>query len=181
MKKKFKILLFLIVFFVIPPLVSAQNDSNSLEFNTGEVGEGLDPITISFFPQVTLIDAEYASFLSWLSFIANIAILALVLFWLYKIFFAGIEAMRGGGESEKLIESWKKVRAVIFGATISFLIPIMLSIVGAFLGVGAIWEWPLAFRECKDDRYDYYFQALQEWSQNTTISDPKTEVDNICF
>lgn len=169
------------MFFVIPPLVSAQDGSGSLEFNTGKAGEGLDPITISFFPQVTLIDAEYASFLSWLSFIANIAILVLVLFWLYKIFFAGIEAMRGGGEAEKLVESWKKVRAVLLGVTISFLIPIILSIVGTFLGVGAIWEWPLAFRECKDDRYDYYFQALQEWSQTTNVSDPKAEVDSICF
>lgn len=176
---KLKILLFTIIAFLSFTFdVWAQDGVDELEFDLGNTGLG--EIRISYFPQIRLIDTQYSTFLSWLSFIANIAILLLIIFWIYRILLAGIGAMRGGGEPDKLQESWKQIRSVFLGITFTFIIPILLIVIGFILGLGPIWDWPLAFRECKNsDEYDYYFQALQALDESN--DNPRGYVDELCF
>lgn len=140
---------------------------------------GLQPIEIAFFPQANIINSEYATILSWLSFAANLAIIGLILFWVYRILVAGVGAIKSEGEAEGLAEAWKRSRSVLLATGLTFLIPIVLSVIGAALQVGAIWDWPLAFRSCEDDRYDYYFQAVQAFEEEG-IAD-RNAIDNICF
>jgi hypothetical protein len=177
LKKRVAFLLFFCIFKT--SVLAQQSAGNSIEVDTGQTG--LQPIKISFFPQIKLLDAQYASIFSWLSFLANLAILALVLFWIYKIIMAGVNAMRSGGEAEKLQESYKQIRSVFIGVALTLSIPIILTLIGVFIGVGRFWEWPLALRECKDPEYEYYFQALQAFSEEGNLENPKEYVDNICF
>jgi hypothetical protein len=42
---------------------------------------------------------------------------------------------------------------------ITFLIPLFLSLIGAFLGIGSIFQWPQSFQLCDNPEYRFYFEA----------------------
>lgn len=162
--------------FLLGTSVYAQN--NDQEFVVDE-NIGLEEIRIPFFPQVNTINSEYATFFSWGAFIANLAILGLIVFWVYRILIASVKAMRSAGNSEELAESWKQVQSVFIGAAATMVVPILLSIIGVALNVGYVWDWPLAFRSCDSPDYEYYFQALEAFGEDSAQS--RADVDALCF
>lgn len=167
---------FLTLFTVYAP-VYAQNQDQDI---TVDPNIGLKEIRIPFFPQVNTITSEYASFLSWASFLANSAILIMIFFWIYRIIRAGILVMQKSADSEALAEAWKRSQSVFIGAGFSFLVPIVLSIIGIAINVGYVWDWPLAFRNCDGSSdYEYYFQALNEFGKDPNVT--KQDIDNLCF
>lgn len=138
---------------------------------------GLEQIKVPFFPQLAL-DTKYSTTMSYVSFGFNIILLGIVAFWIIKIVMTGIKAMKNATNQEGLQEAAKKVRAVLEGAALTFLFPIILIVVGAFFGLGAVWNWPLAFRECNTTingkEVQYYYQAIG-------LLESKEEADSMCF
>lgn len=176
--KKIAISTIILSFLFLPLAPGIYAQSN--EEITVDENIGLQEIRIPIFSNNNAIDLEYASVISWLSFAGNAFILVTIFFWIYRILLASLYVMRNSAESEKLAEAWKRVQSVFIGASMSFLIPLVLSIIGLALNVGYVWEWPLAFRNCKNSsEYDYYFQALNEFSKDQSIS--REDIDALCF
>ena len=119
----------------------------------------LDPIIIPFFPVFGSIDPSSATVLTWITFIVGVLIVLVIIFWIARILFAGLEAIRSAGDAEKLQEAFKKIQSNLVGIGITFLVPIVLSVIGFVLGIGTIFNWPKMFSACDDAQYDYYFRA----------------------
>jgi hypothetical protein len=122
-------------------------------------GGRLEPIIIPFFPVFDAIDAKYYTILSWLTFAGGLVIGFAIIIWVGRILLAGIEAVRSSGDPDKLKESYDKVKADFMGVGLTLIFPIILTIIGAFLGIGNIFDWPRMFSGCEDPAYEYYFQA----------------------
>ncbi len=161
--------------FLSTNVVGQSVDFNE-DFNIDD-NVGLEQIKVPFFPQLAL-DTKYSTTMSYISFGFNVVLLAIVIFWIIKIVMTGIKAMKNASNQEGLQEAVKKVRAVLEGAALTFVFPIIIVVVGAFLGLGAVWNWPLAFRECNTTidgkEVQYYYQAFG-------LLDSKEEADSVCF
>lgn len=121
---------------------------------------GLKPITIQVFPQVTVgFNPTYATIFSWISFIGAIVSVLIFVFFFGRIIIASFRAVSSNGETEKLELSYKQIKANFFGAFITFLIPFVLSMIGAILGFGNIFTWPKMFSSCNSEEYEFYFEA----------------------
>ena len=120
----------------------------------------LKPITIPLFVDFSAVAGSSSTVFSLVSFIGVIATLGIVAFWIYKIVRLGIEGMQSGGKADKIQELIKKLQNILLGVFMSFLFPVILSIIGIFAGLGTIFDWPRMFRSCESADYDYYFQAF---------------------
>lgn len=120
----------------------------------------LKPITIPLFVDFSAVAGSASTVFSLLSFLGVIATLGIVAFWIVKIVQLGVEGMQSGGKSDKIQELIKKLQNILLGVFMSFLFPVILSIIGIFAGLGTIFEWPRMFRSCESADYDYYFQAF---------------------
>lgn len=134
------------------------------------------PIVIPTFIDFSSIAGSSATVFSLLSFVGVMATIGIVIFWIYKILRLGVEGLQSEGKSEKIQELTKRLRYVLTGAFMSFLFPVILSIIGIFVGIGTIFEWPRMFRSCEVGGYHYYFQAYLAQNGSTAIND----ADNIC-
>jgi len=145
--------LFTLLFFIIASPLGVH----ALDAGTSAVG--LDPIVIQFFPVFGTINSKYFTVLSWITFIASILVVLVIIFWVVRILLAGLEAIRSEGDSEKLQEAFKKIQSNLVGIGITFIIPIILTVIGFILGIGTIFNWPKMFSGCPDTEYEYYFRA----------------------
>jgi len=150
--KNFKKLITTILLLVLFPL-----SVNALDAGTTSVG--LQPIVIHFFPVFGTINSKYATVLTWITFAADILIVLVIIYWIIRILLAGLEAIKSEGDADKLQEAFKKLQSNFVGIGITFLIPIILTVIGFVLGNGSIFNWPKMFSGCKDSNYDYYFKA----------------------
>jgi hypothetical protein len=169
MKKDSKILTFLLgaiitfLLVVFPNVVVfAQDGSADLESIVPEDTSdkvGLEEISIPFFKQSFDFTSDYDTVLSWLGFFASLYTIVIVIFWIIYILRATVRAVRSSGDSEKLSGAYTQIKSVLLAAGLSILFPVLLSLIGIFIGAGSIFQWPKAFRSC-NDQYQYYFQAL---------------------
>lgn len=158
--------LFTILFFIsfAAPLAVHALDAGTSTF-------GLDKITIPFFPVFDAINPQYATVFSWVTYIADVIVILIVIFWIVRILLAGIEGIRSEGDQAKLQEAFKKIQSNLIGIGITFLVPIVLTLIGFLIGIGSIFNWPKMFSGCpghpavyvngvrEEGTYDYYFQA----------------------
>lgn len=161
-------LLALVIF--LPNVVKAQ----ILDAGTSTVG--LDPIIIPFFPVFGTINAEYFTVLSWITFIAGILVILVIIFWILRILMAGLDAIRSEGDQEKLKTAFQKLQSNLVGMGITFLIPIILTVIGFVLGIGSIFNWPKMFSGCPNTEYEYYFRAYFNAPENENPTDFATGV-----
>jgi len=160
MKQMFVAILSILFIFVSVPVVYAEN------VELGEIGDydidqsiDLQTIKIPVFSTMSL-DFSHSTFESWLSFAINIVLVLVLIFWISKIVFAGAQAMKSE-QGEEMTKAWDKIRATYSGIGLTLLVPLILTIIGIFIGAGPIWAWPMAFRSCDgNSEYKYYFQAL---------------------
>ncbi|MFS8130709.1 MAG: hypothetical protein ACMG57_01890 [Candidatus Dojkabacteria bacterium] len=164
--KIFKKLFSLLFFLTLTPGVLHALDAGTSTFK-------LDTITIPFFPVFDAINPKYATVLSWVTYIADVVVILIIIFWIVRILLAGIEGIRSEGDQAKLQEAYKKLQSALIGIGITFLIPILLTLIGFLIGIGSIFNWPKMFSGCPgmpatydpvsgnrdEGTYEYYFQA----------------------
>ncbi len=125
-----------------------------------QLGNKLDTIRIPTFIDFSALELGSATVFSFLAFLGTVATVALVAFWIYRIVRLGIEGIQSEGKPEKIQELIKKLQSILLGVFMTFLFPLILSIIGIFAGVGTIFNWPKMFRACPaSSTYEYYFQA----------------------
>lgn len=121
----------------------------------------LDPIIIPLFSSNALDFVENASILSWLSFAGALFTVLILVFWIVRILIAGVQAVRSEGDTTKLQDSYTKLKSNFIGMGVTFLVPLVLSLVGAFFGIGTIFNWPESFQFCDENsQYRFYFEAF---------------------
>lgn len=143
----------------------------------------LDPIIIPIFaaPFNILPNSEYATIMSWIGFVGSVVTIGIVVFWIYLILKASFQALKSQENPDEIGEARKKVISTFIGAGLSIIIPVIISIIGVFVGAGPLWNWPVAFRKCDDGSDRYYFQVVIE---NAETTDSKTAVEQAearCF
>lgn len=176
MRKLFTKIIIMHLFFVVSPI--AVFAGGAVDFNkdfTTDDKIGLDTISIPFFPQLG-ISSEYSTTLSWVGFVGTLLTIGIVGFWIVYVVRQGVKAMTAETNADQLAESQKKIVRVLTSMAITFFFPAAISIVGAIIGAGPIWEWPLAFRECNYKDYSYYYQAIADEDINS-----REEADAVCF
>lgn len=150
--------------------------TTSSAFAQGQVGDttfdtddnvGLQAINIPFFPQLSLEDTAAFSILSWLSFVGGIFSIGILIFWVFTIVKAGARALRAQDNEEELQQAFNETKATFVGASIALLFPVLLSIIGAIIGIGGVWNWPQAFRTCNNPNYGFYYQAFANGDEGT--------------
>ncbi|MDQ6986087.1 MAG: hypothetical protein Q9M91_05790 [Candidatus Dojkabacteria bacterium] len=142
----------------------------------------LQSITINYFPQPLDPGGEYATVLSWLSFFGILITIGAAVFWIFLLLKAGLFAFKSEGDEVALAESYKKVKSVFIGAGLSFLFPMILTVVGFAVGVGGIWTWPKAFRDCPNDPdLNFYFQAVLEVDESIPANRVDIEAETRCY
>lgn len=185
--KKLLLTILLILGILAFPIAVYAEGGGAVDFTddlTTDDKIGLDTITIPFFPQLG-ISSEYSTTMSWFGFIGTLITLAIVAYWIVFIIRQGIKAMTAETNVDQLAESRTKVVRVMTSMALTLAFPAAISIVGAIIGAGPIWEWPLAFRECNYTTYNlkgelveysYYYQVLADESINS-----RDEADAVCF
>lgn len=156
---------------------SSSNNSDPLDIDNSI---GLDPIKIPFFPQVNLPTNEYSTFLSWASFIGGLFSIGLVIFWVFLILRASFTMLKSEGNEEMVADSISRLKSVFIGAALSIIFPIGLSVIGGILGLGNLWAWPAAFRNCPGTDSNYYYQEVLKVS-NAGVANPKEQAELNCF
>ena len=132
---------------------------------------GLETINIPYFPQISLDTGQYSIF-SWLGLVGALYTVVIVIFWIFYIIRAAFKALKSEGTPEELAESTKQIKSVFVAVAMSVLFPVLMSIIGLFLGAGNVFQWPKAFQKCPtSSEYDYFFQAA------INIDDP----DAVCY
>lgn len=167
-KRNFGIVLIIVAFVMLSAVVPIMAGGRP----TFEIAPIYIPIFVAPDPNFSIF--------SWIFFIGALASIGAVVFWIYRIIKAAIKALRSEGKSEDLGEAWKEVQGVIISAAMTLAFPVILSLVGALLGIGTILEWPRMFRECDEgSASDYYFQAFLAVPEGNT--DPIGYADGQCF
>ena len=156
------ILIFSVSLYLSPILAQGRVDDTDFDTETG-----LGTIEIPFFNQLDFGDTAGFTIISWLSFIGALLSLAIFIYWVFLLVSAGLKALRAEGDSEKIQQGFKETKSTFIGVSIALMFPILLSIIGAIVGVGAIWQWPQAFQTCDNANYDFYFQAFSDNAEET--------------
>lgn len=130
-------------------------------------GINLETIRIPLFLPFDADFAESATVFSWLSFIGILATVALVIFWIFLILRTAVKAMQSRGESDGLQDVSKRFQSIFIGVFLTFLVPVILSVIGVLIGIGTIFAWPKMFTECRNKvNYQYYYQAYLELGES---------------
>lgn len=156
--KKIIVFVTILVFSFSPAMLFA----NGLDLETDRGNNiDLEPIVIPLFSSNALDFVENASILSWLSFAGALFTVLILIFWIARILLSGVQAVRSEGDTTKLQDSYTKLKSNFIGMGITFLIPLVLSLVGAFFGIGTIFNWPESFQFCDENsQYRFYFEAF---------------------
>lgn len=142
MKKPVFILILLVsgIFFGVTSVFAQTN----VDVDVPEVS--IKPITIPLFGAP--IDLGNFSIFSWLVFLGGLVISLLVIYWIFLFVRTGLKAIQSNGKPEVLAEVGKSAQSILVGIAITFLIPIVLSLVGYVLGIGNVFAWPKMFSLC---------------------------------
>lgn len=187
-KLPFLIIIFTLIFFIsfltnVFAQVTTGTPSTTSQFDIDNK-INLEPITIPVFGDLALGIDPHATLFSWLSFGANLIVVALVVFWIFLILRAGFEAIKSEGDSEKISEASKKVKSAVIGVATTLIFPAILSVIGALMGLGPLWSWPAALRDCpnlKDSGgSQFYFQEVLVQADNGEAN-PRAAADVACF
>lgn len=140
-----------ILFFILVALVTgafsiayAQSTENNIDIGLPEVA--ISPITIPLFGAP--IDLGNFSIYSWAVFLGGIIFALIIAYWIFLFLRAGVEAMQSNGKPEVLADAGKKARSILISAALTFLVPIILSVIGAIMGIGNVLAWPKMFSLC---------------------------------
>ncbi len=155
-------------------LVQIFQNSGSDKILPEQISDKIKPIEIPIFPIVVEgFDPKYSTILSWLSFAGVILTIIVLAIFIVRIVFLSYKMIVQGSEKEEVVgDVFKKFRLNFVGLIITFLTPIILSLIGGFLGIGNIFRWPKMFSSCSGSEYEFYFEAyLREG----------TDADNLCF
>ena len=147
-------------FTIISPLIFLTTfvSARGADFETNT---GLQEIQLPLFYSTSLDFVQNASVISWLAFAGSIFTIAILAFWVFRILVAGIAALRSEGDATKLQDSYSKIKSNFTGMFITFLIPLILSLVGSFFGIGTILQWPKSFQLCSESSiHRFYFEAF---------------------
>lgn len=173
-----------IAFTVLFTAVGFAQGMTSSNVNLGGDGVddniGLEEIRIPIFGQPEFLkDTPFYSIFSWIAFGGLIFSIGLVIFWIALIVRAAFQAVKSEGQEEGLGESFKRVQSVFVGIGIALLVPILISLFGAAIGLGPLWDWPAGLRDCPGGSETYFFQ--QVLSLEGSADDPVGEAEEICF
>jgi hypothetical protein len=161
-------------------LLAQQTTTNQTTTITlpSEIGNKLDTIRIPTFLNFSSFVGSSATIFSFLAFFGTLATIGIAIFWIYKIIRLGIEGIQSEGKQEKIQELIKKLQRIFLGIFMSFLFPVILSIIGIFAGIGNIFQWPKMFQSCNSPTYQYYFQAFlaQEGVNSTDLADRECNI-----
>lgn len=138
--------------------------------------EGLKPITLPFFLNASFINA--ATPLTYLSLFLNIVYVGIAIMWVFYIIRSALQIVQSQGDDKIIQAAYSKIRNVIVGAASLFLFFAILSIVGAFFGIGNFFEWPKSFSRCSNG--EYYFEVALTNAASVTEAGG-AGVDLICF
>lgn len=142
---------------------------------------GLLPIEFDFFPQIGLGVDQYFTIFSWVSFIATLFTIGIVIFWIYLILKAAFMALKSEGDAEQLQAAFGRIKSTFIGASVALIFPILLTIFGYILGLGPLWSWPSAFRECPgSDESAFFFQEVLRKS-DAGAENPVDEAESSCY
>jgi predicted cation transporter len=136
--------------------------------------EGLKPITLPFFLNASFINA--ATPLTYLTLFLNIVYVAIAIMWVFYIIRSAVQIIQSQGDDKIIQEAYKKIRNVLTGAATLFLFFALLSLVGAFFGIGNFFEWPKSFSRCTNG--EYYFEVALTYT--SAVTDTRG-ADIICF
>lgn len=187
-KLPFLIIIFTLIFFIsllttVFGQVTTGTPDATRQFDIDD-NINIEPITIPVFGDLALGIDPHATLFSWLSFGANLIVVALVVFWIFLILRAGFEAIKSEGDSEKISEASKKVKSAVIGVAMTLIFPAILSVIGALMGLGPLWAWPAALRDCpnlKDSGgSQFYFQEVLVQADNGEAN-PRAAADSACF
>ena len=137
----------------------------------------LEAIRIPLFADFSAVAGSASTVFSLVATIGSLATIGIVIFWIVKIIQLAVAGIQSEGKQEKMQELIKRLQNILVGAFMSFLFPVILSLIGIFAGIGTIFEWPRMFRSCEGSgEYDYYFQAfLAQPGENAAQS-----ADSVC-
>lgn len=139
-------------------------------------------IRIPFFGQVELGFDEYATIWSWLTFIGGLISIFVMVFWVGLILRAAFLALKSEGSEEGMGEAMKKMQSAFIGAGISIAFPVALSLIGAIMGIGSLWQWPKALRGCpRSEDSAFFFQQVLRESDDPNIADPTSAAESTCY
>ncbi len=175
MRKVFILTIIIVFALILPVTAYAQNSELDIDDNIG-----LGQINISTFPQPDLsIDPSFTIF-SWLSWIGTLASFGIVAFWIYLVLKAAFGALKSEGEPEKLEEAFSSVRSAFIGASIALVFPIILTILGYIFGLGPLWSWPSAFRQCESTNESAFFFQEVFRQADAGSEDPVADAEFVC-
>ncbi|MCS7316996.1 MAG: hypothetical protein NZZ41_01565 [Candidatus Dojkabacteria bacterium] len=141
-----------------------MDNNNNFNFivDIPKLGDGIKDIEIRTF--IAPINFESFSLISWVSFLAILITIVAIIYWAFLIIKASIQALQSDGIPDKLQEAYKRIRSLIVSLILSFLFPVILSLVGILFGIGNIFQWPKMFSFCKAARPSegpiFYYQVF---------------------
>lgn len=106
------------------------------------------------------LDPANFSLISWVTFFLNIAIFLVIAYYIFLVIKAAVKIITSQGSPEKLAEGYNQLGSVLKSVAALFVFLLILVLVGNFLGIGAIWQWPKAFSQCgvnRDGVNEFYF------------------------
>lgn len=137
---------------------------------------GLQPIKLPFFLNPSQISA--ATPFTYITLALNLVYVGIMLMWVFYIVRSAVQIMQSQGDSKVMETATKKIQNVFAGAASLFLFFAVLSLVGAFFGIGNFFEWPKSFSKCQNG--EYYFEVVLSSPQIFTETSG-ANVDSICF
>lgn len=171
----------LVIIFTFGMIIIQANNINAQTGLDLDSNIGLEPISVTIFPQVFLGVDQYYTVYSWVSFAGVLASFGIVAYWIFIVLKAAFNALKSEGDSEKLEGSYTRIKSTIIGASIALAFPILISIFGAVLGLGPMWSWPKAFRDCPNStESSFYFQEVFRQT-DAAATDPVAQAESVCY
>lgn len=110
----------------------------------------------------TIFDQGIGSAIGW---VLSFAFTGLLVIWVVFSIIAAYKITRSGMEKE-LEEGMTLIKNVWMSASGGLLFFAVVSIVGAFIGVGSLMEWPYTLAQCHDVDGGFYFMDIASLEMN---------------
>lgn len=173
MSQNKKLTKFLLIGATLFLLLASKLQTPSSVFASTIEGYGLEPIKIPYFLDISTI--RNWTPISYIATLLSVGFVLLVALWVFRIVRATVIIINSRGEGKDIEAASKKVLNIFAGIALLFLFFVGLSLLGGFLGVGDLFNWPRAFSRCNNG--DFHFQvALKAGGELSNDA-----VDSICF
>lgn len=107
-------------------------------------------------------DPSTFSLISWVSLIVNFVVIGIIVYWVYLVGKGAFMIVGSFGAPDKVAAGQKQVVAVLRSIAALFIFLAILIIVGNFVGIGSIWDWPQSFSQCSKQGNKFYFTVRLE-------------------